>query len=424
MTLESAAQQSPASDIAGPILDRLEDCNVYDLDKWVRGVPLDEFKRLREEAPVYYHSMPDGKRPFWAVTKYEDVVTVSKNPTIFSSHRGGTTLEDYEEEDLSQIQLLILNMDPPQHAKFRRLVSKGFTPRMVEIMRASTKTQVKEILDGVAHMGEFDFVREIASELPLRVIAELLGVPMEDRRKLFDWSNRLIGFDDPEFQTSIEDARMAAFEIWMYANDLAEERRGTEGKDLIRVLLNAEVEGEKLTEADFDAFFLLLAVAGNETTRNAITGGMITLLNHPDQLQLLRDNPDLMPQAVEEILRFVTPVIHFRRTATQDVELGGELIRENDKVAIFYSSANRDADFFEDPDRFDITRDPNHHLSFGVGEHFCLGSSLARLEIHVLFEELIKRMPDIKLNGDVRRLRSNFVNGVKECPVSWTPQTT
>jgi cholest-4-en-3-one 26-monooxygenase len=292
---------------------------------------------------------------------------------------------------------------------------------MVQLMEPKIRAEVDEILNDVISKGtgSCDFVREIAAELPLRVIAELLGVPRGDRDKIFDWSNRLIGFDDPEFQTSIEDARQAAMEIWMYANSLAEERIDRDGTDLISVLINSEIDGERLSEMEFDAFFLLLSVAGNETTRNALSGGMLALLQNPEQLALMRSNPELIPQAVEETLRWVTPVNHFRRTATRDLEVRGVPIKENDKLVLFYCSANRDEEVFADPFKFDITRNPNPHLAFGVGEHFCMGASLARLEMRILFEQLIARMDDIALAGEVRKLRSNFINGIKTMPITF-----
>ena len=402
----------------------LSEVDIIDPSRWAAGIPHSEFEMLRAVAPVFWHEMP-GHRGFYAVTKYEDVVAISRNPKLFSSARGGTNLEDYEEEDLSQIQLLMVNMDPPLHGKYRKLISKGFTPKMTRRMAPRVSQTVADILDKVSGMARCDFVREVAAELPLVVIADLMGIPQEDRALVYDWSNRLIGFDDPEFQTSLEDARVAAFEIWMYANDLAESRRGTPGTDLTRVLMNAMVDGEELTEMEFDAFFLMLAVAGNETTRNAISGGLLALLENPDQLALLRENVDdeaLMNSAVEEIIRWVTPVVHFRRTVTEDTVLRGVSLKENDKVAIFYTSANRDEEVFENASQFDITRSHNPHIAFGVGAHFCLGASLARLEIRILLEQLVKRLPEIRLDGPVRRLRSNFINGIKELPVSLTPQ--
>ncbi|MCA9297732.1 MAG: cytochrome P450, partial [Phycisphaerales bacterium] len=352
----------------------------------------------------------------------EDIVHMSKNPKIWSSARGGTDLKDHEEEDLDQIRLLMLNMDPPQHVKFRKLLSKGFTPRMISLLEPKIRARTTEIVDGICAKGSCDFVREVAAELPLIVIAELLGVPLEDRDQLFDWTNQLIGFDDPEFQTSMEDARMAAMEVWMYAQELADERMGQEGDDLVRVLMNAEVDGEKLSDMEFNAFFLLLVVAGNETTRNAIAGGLRTLIEHPDQAAILRaniDDDDLWTTATDEILRWVTPVTYFRRQATCDFEYKGIQFKEDDKFALMYRSANRDEAIFEDPYRFDVRRTPNHHLAFGTGEHFCMGASLARLEIRCIFQEIFRRLDNIELDGEIRRLRSNIINGTRTLPIKF-----
>jgi cholest-4-en-3-one 26-monooxygenase len=267
-------------------------------------------------------------------------------------------------------------------------------------------------------------VRDVAAELPLQVIADLVGVPQEDRHKVFEWSNRLIGMDDPEFANSPEAGKMAAAELWMYANQLAEERKREPRNDLVTVLMTAEVDGEKLTEVEFDSFFLLLAVAGNETTRNLISGGMLALIEHPEQRRRLLENPNLLNSAVEEMLRWVSPVMHFRRTATRDTEIRGQKIRTGEKVVVYYGSANRDESVFPNPNVFDVGRTPNNHLAFGIGEHFCLGSNLARLEIRAIFEELLRRLPDIELASPVRRLRSNFIAGVKEMPVRFTPERT
>jgi len=402
---------------------RLAEVELYNPEVFVRGVPHDAFRLLRKEAPVYFHKEPKGPG-FWAVTKYDDVVMIGKDPGRFSSFRGGTNIQDYPPEDLSAIQMMMLNMDPPQHNKFRRLASTGFTPRMVARLEPRIRTIAKEIVDAVAKEGKTDFVTTIAAELPLQVIAEIMGVPVEDRHKLFDWSNRLIGFDDPEFQTSLEDGKVAAMEVWMYANELAEARKGTKGEDLVSVLMNAEIDGERLSEPEFDAFFLLLAVAGNETTRNLISGGMIALMEHPDQRQRLIADPSLVASGVEEMLRWVTPVMYFRRTATRDTEIRGQKIKEGDKVVMYYTSANRDEDVFPDSDKFDVARTPNEHMAFGGGQHFCLGASLARLEIRILFEELTRRLPDIELDGvgRVRRLQSNFINGYKSIPIKFTPE--
>jgi cholest-4-en-3-one 26-monooxygenase len=395
--------------------------DVFDPEIYVAGVPHEGFRVLRAERPVSFHAEPPDGKGFWAVTKYDDVVAISKDPATFSSWRGGTNIPDYPPDSLAVIRMLMVNMDPPQHTKFRRLTSTGFTPRMIARMEESIRRATRAIVDEVIELGRCDFVTRIAAELPLQVIADIMGVPQEDRHLVFDWSNRLIGFDDPEFQTSLEDATMAAAEMWGYANQLAEGRKGKEGKDLVTVLINAEVDGEQLTEMEFDAFFLLLTVAGNETTRNLISGGMLALIEHREQRAKLLADPSLLPTAVEEMLRWVTPVIHFRRTATRDVELRGEKIKEGDKVVLYYTSANRDEEIFPDPMVFDVARTPNEHLAFGIGQHSCLGLNLARLEIKVMFEEILARMPDIELDGNVRRLRSNFINGVKEIPVRYTP---
>ncbi|HVK72087.1 MAG TPA: cytochrome P450 [Kofleriaceae bacterium] len=395
--------------------------DIFDPEIYVAGVPHEAFRVLRAERPVSFHPEPADGRGFWAITKYHDVVQISKDPGTFSSYKGGTNIPDYPPDSLDVIRMLMLNMDPPQHNKFRRLTSTGFTPRMIARMEEYIRRAARTIVDEVIESGQCDFVTKIAAELPLQVIADIMGVPQEDRHLVFDWSNRLIGFDDPEFQTSLEDAQVAAAEIWGYANTLAEGRKGQQGKDLVTVLVNAVIDGEQLTEMEFDAFFLLLAVAGNETTRNLISGGMLALFDHPQQRARLMADPTLIDTAVEEMLRWVTPVIHFRRTATRDVELRGEQIKEGDKVVLYYTSANRDEEVFTDPQVFDVGRTPNDHLAFGIGQHSCLGLNLARLEIKVMFEEILRRMPDLELDGKVRRLRSNFINGVKEIPVRFTP---
>jgi cholest-4-en-3-one 26-monooxygenase len=412
--LESAgsAQSTPVS---GTPID------LIDADTYVAGVPHEQFRRLRAEAPVFRHREAEGPG-FWAVTKYHDVLAVSRDHKSYSSHRGSALLVDRSPEDLAEMQMMMLNMDPPRHTKLRMLVNKGFTPRTMAELEPHVREIAARIVDAVAPRGECDFVTEVAAELPLQVIAELVGIPLEDRQMVFDWSNRLIGFDDPEFQTTLDDGKLAATEMYMYANQLAQQRRKNPRRDLISVLLDAEVDGEKLSELELDVFFLLLSVAGNETTRNLISGGMRTLIEHPAERRRLIENPRLLESAVEEMLRWVSPVMHFRRTATHDTELHGEKIREGDKVVIWYISANRDEDVFPEPERFDVARTPNDHLAFGLGAHFCLGNNLARLEIRLVFEELLRRLPDIELAAPPRRLRSNFINGIKSMPVRFTPE--
>ena len=400
---------------------KLADIDVCDFDTFVKAVPHDMFALLRAEAPVFRHAEANGGPGFWVVTKYADLVTVSKNHQTFCSSRG-TNINDLPPQELSQVQLLMLNMDPPAHSKFRRLVSQGFTPRMVNRLEPHIRDLARGIVDAVAAKGECDFVTDVAAELPLQVIVEFLGVPLADRHKVFEWSNRLIGFDDPEFQTSLDDGKLAAAEMYMYANQLAEARKDQPRDDLVSVLMRGEIDGERLTEQEFDSFFLLLAVAGNETTRNLISGGMLALIEHREQYERLLDNPNLVPLAVEEMLRWVSPVMYFRRTATRDTELRGQAIPKGDKVVMFYPSANRDEEVFPRADQFDVGRTPNEHVAFGIGEHFCLGANLARLEIRIMFEELLRRLPDIALAGPVSRLRSNFINGIKRMPVRFTPE--
>lgn len=398
--------------------------DLYDPGTYVQGVPYETFAYLRREHPVYWHPEPNGGRGYWALTRYEDIVTVSSDNNLFSSEAGGTNIPDMPPDALAMVRTLMLNMDPPKHTKYRRIVSAGFTPKMVRALEPHVREITKQIVDRIAPRGECDFVVDVAAELPLAVICEMIGVPREDHHQIFAWSNQLIGFDDPEYGTSEETGRVAAMQMFMYANELAAQRKREPKDDLVSILLTGEVDGEALSEPEFDAFFLLLAVAGNETTRNLISQAMLALIEHPDQRQRLIDDPSLMPLAVEEFLRWVSPLIYFRRTVTRDVEIGGQQIRAGDKVAMYYPSANRDESVFERPDVFDVGRSPNAHLAFGGGgPHFCLGASLARLEIRCMFEELLRRLPDMELAGPVSRLRSNFVNGVKHMPVRFTPES-
>jgi cholest-4-en-3-one 26-monooxygenase len=407
------------------VVTELGDCRLWDPSIFEPAVPHDLFTRLRREAPVSWHAEPDGPG-FWAVTRHHDIVAVNRDPTTYSSWLGGPILtSDRDADVLDHQRMMMLSMDPPQHTKLRKLVNKGFTPRMVSDLELHIRALANQIIDRVAAAGGCDFVGDVAAELPLQVIAEMMGVPVEDRHKLFEWSNRLIGFDDPEYNESPERQQEAAAELYLYANALAEERRvrGSADNDIVGALLSAEVDGDRLSEVEFDLFFLLLAVAGNETTRNLISHAMLALIEHPDQRQLLLDDPSLIPGAVEEMLRWGTPVMYFRRTATSDAQLGGQQIRQGDKVTMWHISGNRDETVFTDPHRFDVRRSPNDHIAFGGGgPHFCLGANLARLEIKVMFEELLRRLPDIQLDGSPARLRSNFINGIKRMPVAFTPR--
>jgi cholest-4-en-3-one 26-monooxygenase len=401
---------------------QLSDVDLVNPDSYVERVPFEMFEVLRREAPIYWHPEHDGGPGFWALTRYDAVVAVNRDWERFSSAKGGALLPSAIEEQLDQMRLMMLNMDPTAHTRLRLLVNKGFTPRMIGRIEDHVRDLARQIVDNVAEKGECDFVVDVAAELPLQVIAEMMGVPVEDRHHLFEWSNQMVGSEDPEYATTPEQAGDASMQMYMYANSLAERRRLDPRDDIVTALLTAEVEGERLSELEFDVFFLLLAVAGNETTRNLISHAMLALIENPDQRQLLLDDPTLIPVAVEEFLRWGTPVMHFRRTATCDTEVEGQKIREGDKVCIWYISANRDESVFSDPYRFDVRRTPNEHVAFGGGgPHFCLGANLARLEIRAIFEELLARLPDMQLDLPVQRLRSNFINGIKHMPVAFTP---
>jgi cholest-4-en-3-one 26-monooxygenase len=319
-------------------------------------------------------------------------------------------------------RLMMLNMDPPQHTRQRSFVNRGFTPRMIGRLEEHITQICHTLIDEVARRGEADFVTDVAAPLPLQVICELVGAPPQDRGRIFELSNALVGFDDPEYRPDQGVGMRAAAELYAYGGELAERRREQPGDDIVTRLLQPDEAGEVLTPDEFDLFFLLLTVAGNETTRNAASGGMLAFLEHPRQWQRLRADPGLIPAAAEEIVRWVSPVNLFRRTATRATELGGQQIAEGDKVVFFYSSANRDEEVFAAPREFDIGREPNPHVGFGGGgPHFCLGRHLAALELRVLLRALAERMPGIALDGEVSRLRSNFINGIKHMPVRFAP---
>ncbi len=399
--------------------------NLVDADTYRRGgAPHDQFTWLRRHAPVYWH--PDGGAPgwpgFWAVTRHADIGHISRHPEIFSSHRRLVLFGEAPDAEIDMQRLMMLNMDPPQHTRQRSFVNRGFTPRMIGRLEKHVVQICDTLIDEVVPRGEADFVTEIAAPLPLHVICELVGAPPEDRGWIFELSNKMVGFDDPEFRSAPEEGLQAAAEIYTYAGRLAQRRREQPADDIVTRLLQPDDAGEVLTTDEFNLFFLLLTVAGSETTRNAASGGMLAFFEHPAQWQRLLSDPGLIPTAAEEIVRWVSPVNLFRRTAICDTELGGQPIAEGDKVVVFYASANRDEDVFADPQDFDIARDPNPHVGFGGGgPHFCLGRHLAALELRVLLQTLAERMPDIGPDGEVSRLRSNFLNGIKHMPVRFTP---
>lgn len=383
------------------------------------GPPHDLFRRLRAEDPVHWHPEKGGPG-FWALTKYDDVVRVSRDAATFSSALGGTMVPDAQGDALAVLRLMMLNMDPPQHTKLRLLVNKGFTPRMVAHLHDRVYALARDIVDRVAARGGCDFVADVAGELPSYVIAELVGIPLDDGRQLYRLTERMhAAAPTAEGQA---DVMAAVAEMMTYSDALRAAKRARPGNDIASTLLVAEVDGERLSDMEFDMFFMLLINAGGDTTRNLVAGGMLALVEHPEQRAKLVTNLSLLPAAIEEMLRYCTPVMHFRRTATRDTELRGRRIKGGDKVVLFYSSANRDEDVFVAPDRLDITRSPNDHLAFGGGgAHFCLGANLARLEIRAMFEQVLTRLPDLTLAAPVERLPSNFINGPRRMPVQFTP---
>lgn len=388
--------------------------DLCDRSLFTAGPPYEIFRRFREEEPVAFFPEPDGPG-FWGVFRYDDVVEVSRHPQQFTS---APSVFIQDPEDPTVTQELLINQDPPRHTKLRKLVNRGFTPRQISALEPHVRAIVVGLLDHATAMGRFDLVHDLAVELPLQVIAELVGVPHAERHKVFAWTERMMSNDDDDQAAVQADAQVAIGEMFGYADQLIATRIGGEGSDLLSVLLRADVDGEALTQFEVDVFFMLLMNAGSETTRNLITGGTLALFEHPDQRARLAEQPDLLPSAIEEMLRWVTPVMHFRRTALADREIAGQRIAAGDKVVMWYTSANRDEAQFPDADTFDIDRTPNDHVSFGAGgPHFCLGASLARLEARILFEEMLVRMPTLSQAGDPVRLRSNFINGIKSLPV-------
>ncbi|WP_036504004.1 cytochrome P450 [Nocardia aobensis] len=395
-----------------------------DPELWAARSPVAEFAELRRTAPVWWNAQSEEQAyPFedggyWVVSRHEDIKEISRRSDVFSSERKGSIIRlpgFATPEQLSVTSALLVNMDPPKHTKIRRIISKGFTPRAVESLRAALTERAERIVRAAKESGGGDFVEQVACELPLQAIAELLGVPQDDRHKLFDWSNQMLNYDDPEYG----DSAVASAEILGYAWNMAEARRTEPAGDIVSQLVSADIDGEALGSDEFGFFVILLAVAGNETTRNAITHGMKAFVDHPEQWELYRQQRPRT--AVDEIVRWATPVTAFQRTATEDVELGGQLIKAGERVGLFYSSANFDEAAFDKPFDFDVLRDPNPHLAFGgTGAHFCVGANLARLEIDLMFNAIADVMPDLHQIADPQRLRSGWINGIKHWQVEYS----
>ena len=419
--------------VPGPSLDglALDDVDLTDLDVWERGVPYDWLALLRRDAPL--HWQPEAEGPgFWVLSRYEDVVRVAKEWETFSSELGGTSLQDLTPEELAARRSMI-DTDPPPHTRMRALVNKGFTPRVVNAYEERIRGLARDIIERAVERGEFDWVESVAAELPMWVFSEIMGLPVEDRRLIIELGDKILGNTDPEVvgaeyvaERALRDPELRklpfsspfSLDLIEYGRALGEARRHDPRDDITTKLVEAELDGSRLSEQEFGTMFILLTTAGNETTRHTISLGLVDLLTHPDELARLVDDPSLASTAADELLRRAHPVHHFRRTATQDVVLHGRRIKRGDKVTIWYASANYDDRKFPDPYRLDVGRTPNKHVTFGLGgPHFCLGAHLAKLEVRIWLEEMVPHLSRLELAGEPVRLRSNFFNGIKRLPV-------
>ncbi|PRX43413.1 cytochrome P450 [Prauserella shujinwangii] len=410
--------------------------DVFDPRVFAQGIPHEAFRRLRDTAPVAWqeeHEVLDWPAGpgYWAVTRYEDVRHVLRAPEVYSSWLGATQIRDPEPGDLDFIRRMILNMDPPEHQRLRRLVSAVFTRRRLERSAERIARRARALLDAVAPRGECDLPVEVTDDFPLANLADLIGVPAEDRQLLLHWTNRVIGYQDPEHAEVVRgpdgkpvNPRSPAMlrDMFDYAQRLAARKRAEPGDDLMTALVQAEVDGRSLDEAELEMFFFLMVIAGNDTVRSALPGGVLALAEHPGEYRRLRADRSLLPAAVEEMLRWHPPVLSFRRTATRDVELRGQRIRRGDKVVVYHVSAHYDERAFPEPHRFDLTRTPNDHLAFGQGPHLCLGAQFARMQLRIFFTELLDRLPEVRLAAPPTRLTSNFINGITHLPLSWDRQ--
>ena len=408
-----------------PIYDIGQIC---ELDKWetfINGQPFELFKRLRKEAPIYWHEESlDFEPGFWALTKHEDIVRVSKDPLTFPSAVGGhlMSMGDPEVVDPAAVAAIVGNMigmDPPDHQIYRKMVAPSFTPKAIKALEVDMRAKIRELLENVEDKGEFNFVTEISEQLPLWVLCEMMGIPESERPKIRDLVNNLT-------DASIQQDPNNSFQIWVnymelfkMGRDMIEERRRNPTDDLMSVVANTKIEGGELPPELLDGFFLLMVIAGNETTRNTLTGGLMALTENPEEREKLLKDPSLISNATDEMLRWVTSVIYFRRTATKDTNIRGQDIKAGDKVVMWYGSANRDEDVFTDGDLFKVDRvNAKKHLAFGAGEHLCLGNRLGHMQIRILFEELLSRYPNIHSTSDPVRIPSNFLAGISELKVS------
>jgi cytochrome P450 len=417
---------TPTTDLA------LDEIKLSEPETWLRPDREGVFAKLRAEAPITWQDefVPPPESPFpqgpgyWALTRYADVMQVSRDPDTFHS-APTSTISDIPPEIAEWLGSMI-NMDAPKHTKLRLIVNRGFTPRQIARVEESVRVQARDIVDRVAPLGECDFVSEIAAALPLQIICDMMGIPREDTKRIFELTNIILGVGDPEYVQTFEELMGAGMELFQYGLHLAEDRAANPRDDITSTLMAAEIEdgGERhrLTSGELGSFFLLLVVAGNETTRNAISHGLLALTEHPEQRDIWQGNFEgVSATAVDEIVRWATPVINFRRTASRDAVVGGQPVKAGEKVVMFYNSANRDERQFPDPYRFDVTRTPNEHVGFGAGgPHFCLGANLARREIKVMFEEMFRRFPDIHVTGAPDMLQSGFIHGIKRMPCAWS----
>ncbi len=407
------------------------DFDFTDPDLNLAGIPHEKFAALRRTAPIHWvEQVPEARAGmseesgtgYWAVTKHADVLEVSKNSKVFSSRENAVIIRNPEtatRESIEMTKVVIINQDAPEHTQLRKIISRGFTPRAIGALEDALGERARRIVREAVETGGGNFVDQIAAQFPLEVIGDMLGIPAKDRQKIFDWTNQMTGSEDPDLAREDNDPEAAATEVLTYSMVLAADRRENPRDDIVTKLVNADVDGRGLTDDEFGFFVIALAVAGNETTRNATTHGMNAFFDNPDQWELWKkERPSTM---MDEVIRWASPVTSFQRTALEDIELGGVQIKKGQRVGLFYASANHDDDVFTDPFTFDITRDPNPHLAFGGhGAHYCIGANLARMEIRQVFDAVADMAPDIRRVGEVKRLRSGWLNGVKELPVRYS----